>query len=549
VLPHARQGSGPEMVRHKKSPFKHLWDTNVITLKKHFSILIISLFMLGFFSYNTSGNTIRWGTASTESETTIHVPLNFTTIQAAVDNANSSDTIIISSGTYAENLIINKSLTLIGEDRDTTIVDGQGVGDAISIRSDSVTITGLTVINNGTGIRGNAIAVDHHGGIIVDATKLAGSDYGLSLLYCSNSVFSNNVIINNTYGIELINTNNNVFSNNTISGNDEGIAFDITNNLNVFFGNTLSNNGEGAIIRASSSTNFYHNNFLDQITIETEESNNWNRSGEGNYWSSYKGQDFYSGQYQNESGSDGIGDTSFDPAVNQTDYYPLMGAFSEFNIAQENGTYYVDIIANSTISNFRLETGRETGNKMITFSASGQAGTAGFCRMMISTPLMDYPYTIVVNQGQVNLSLLSASNVTNAYLYFTYPNGNQTITVISSNALQIYNSLLNKYNSLQKDFASLNATYQGLLSNYNESLQALLNNFNLMLGNLTQLQNSYLDLNSSLQNSLRDQSNSLENMRNLVYVFAAMTGAFLITTAYLSTRLHASKEPKVPVPE
>jgi parallel beta-helix repeat protein len=506
--------------------------------------------MLWVFSYNISGNTIRWGMAFTGTETIIYVPLNFTSIQAAVNNASTGDTIVISSGTYEENLIIDKSLTLIGEDRDTTIVDGLGVRDAISIRSDSVTITGLTVISNGTGTRGNAITVDHHGGIIIDATKLAGSYYALSLAFCSNSIFSNNVIINNTYGIELINTNNNVFSNNTISGNGEGIAFDYINNLNVFFGNTLSNNGEGAVIRQSSSNNtFYHNNFLDQITIETEVSNNWGQSSEGNYWSSYKGQDFYSGQYQNETGSDGIADEPYHVDETNRDDYPLMGAFSEFTLAQQNGTYSVDIISNSTISNFRLETGRETGNKMITFSANGKAGTTGFCRMMLSTPLMDYPYTIVVNQGQVNLSLLSASNMTNAYLYFAYPNENQTITVISSNALQIYNSLLDKYNSLQRDFASLNASYRGLMVDYNATLQAILNNFDLVLGNLTQLQNSYLDLNSSLQNSLREQSNSLENMRNLAYVFAAVTGAFLITTAYFSTRIHASKEPKVPVPE
>jgi len=537
-------------VRHKKSPFKHLWDTNVIALKKHVSILIISLFMLWFISYNTSGNTIRWGMASTENGTIIHVPLNFTSIQAAVDNANSSDTIIISPGIYAENLIINKSLTMIGEDRDTTIIDGLSAGDAISIQSDSVTIRSLTVMSNSTGIRGNAIVVDHHGGVIVDDTKLAGSYYGLFLAVCSGSVFSDNIIIDNTFGIELINTNNNVFSNNMISGNSEGIDFYNINDRNVFFGNTLSNNGEGAVIRQDTNeTIFYHNNFLDQITIETGGTNFWNQSGEGNYWSSYKGQDFYSGQYQNETGSDGIADAPYRIDPTYWDYYPLMGAFSEFAVDQENGTYSVDIISNSTISNFTFETGRETGNKMITFSANGQAGTDGFCRMMISTSLMDYPYTIIINQGQVNPSLLSVSNVTNAYLYFAYPDESQTITVISSNALQIYNSLLDKYNSLQKDFASLNATYQGLLSNYNESLQALLNNFNLMLGNLTQLQNSYLDLNSSLQNSLRDQSNSLENMRNLVYVFAAMTGAFLITTAYLSMRTHASKEPEIPIPE
>lgn len=520
----------------------------MITLKKHVSILIISLFMLWFFSYNTSRNNIQWGIASAENGTIIHVPLNFTSIQAAVDNANSSDTIIISPGIYAENLIINKSLTMIGEDRDTTIIDGLSAGDAISIRSDSVTIRSLTVMSNSMGIRGNAIVVDNHGDIIVDDTKLAGSYYGLSLAFCSYSVFSDNIIIDNTVGIELINTNNNVFSNNTISGNQQGIAFDYINDHNVFFGNTLSNNGEGAVIRQYSSGNsFYHNNFLDQITIEPDASNNWIQNGEGNYWSSYKGQDFYS--TQNETGSDGIGDEPYKIDENNVDDYPLMGAFSGFAVAQQNGTYTIDIISNSTISNVRFETGRETGNKMITFSANGQAVTNGFCRMMISTPLMDYPYTIVINQGQAEPSLLSASNVTNAYLYFTYPDENQTITVISSNALQIYNSLLDKYNSLQKDFASLNATYQGLLSNYNESLQALLNNFNLMLGNLTQLQNSYLDLNSSLQNSLREQSNGLENMRNLAYVFAAMTGAFLITTAYLSTRIHASKEPKVPIPE
>jgi parallel beta-helix repeat protein len=527
-------------VRHEKSLFKHLWDVDVIALKKHVSILIISLFMLWFFSYSISGNTVQWGIASTESGTVIHVPLNFTTIQAAVDNANSSDTIIISPGIYAENLIINKSLTLIGEDRDTTIVNGLGVGDAISVRSDSVTIRSLTVMSNGTVTGGNAIVVNHYGGIIVDDTKLAGSDYALSLAYCSNSIFSNNIIINNTLGIELVYANGNVFSNNTISGNSEGIDFYFTNNFNVFFGNTFSNNGKGAVIRQDSTNNsFYHNNFLDQITIDAENLS-WSRSGEGNYWSSYRGQDFYSGQNRNETGSDGIADEPYVIDVNNRDEYPLMGAFSEFAVAQQIETYTIDIISNSTISNFTFETGRETGNKMITFSAKGQADTNGFCRMMISTSLMDYPYIVIINQGRLNPSLLSASNVTNAYLYFTYPDESQTITVVSSNALQIYDSLVDKYNSLQKDFASLNATYQELLSTCNESLQTLLNDFD-------QLQNSSLALNSSLQNSLREQSNSLENMRNLTYVFAAMTGAFLITTVYLSTRVHASKELKVPV--
>jgi hypothetical protein len=47
------------------------------------------------------------------------------------------------------------------------------------------------------------------------------------------------------------------------------------------------------------------------------------RSG-GNYWSDYNGTDSYKGQYQNETGSDGIGDTPYVIDANNTDNYPLM---------------------------------------------------------------------------------------------------------------------------------------------------------------------------------------------------------------------------------
>ena len=43
-----------------------------------------------------------------------------------------------------------------------------------------------------------------------------------------------------------------------------------------------------------------------------------------NYWKDYTGTDFYSGPYQNETGSDGIGDTPYVIDENNTDHYPLM---------------------------------------------------------------------------------------------------------------------------------------------------------------------------------------------------------------------------------
>jgi len=43
---------------------------------------------------------------------------------------------------------------------------------------------------------------------------------------------------------------------------------------------------------------------------------------------------------------------------------------------------------------------------------------------------------------------------------------------------------------------------------------------------------------------LSNQSENAQNSRNLAYVFAALTAAFLVTTLYLSSRLYAAKKPK-----
>ncbi|MCD6263682.1 hypothetical protein J7L60_04670 [Candidatus Bathyarchaeota archaeon] len=44
----------------------------------------------------------------------------------------------------------------------------------------------------------------------------------------------------------------------------------------------------------------------------------------GNYWSNYNGTDSYSGPYQNETGSDGIGDTPYPIQTSNEDSYPFM---------------------------------------------------------------------------------------------------------------------------------------------------------------------------------------------------------------------------------
>lgn len=99
---------------------------------------------------------------------TIRVPLDYPTIQQAVDAAADGDTIEVAPGTYlvTQILIQNKSLTVRGEDRETTIIDGQQTAELplpgtlrISNPSGPVVVDGFTIREAGTGILGDAALV------------------------------------------------------------------------------------------------------------------------------------------------------------------------------------------------------------------------------------------------------------------------------------------------------------------------------------------------------------------------------------------------------
>ena len=55
-------------------------------------------------------------------EGTFENPYRF--IQDGIDDANPADTVSVAPGTYAEHVIVNKSVHLVGEDKDSTVIDG-----------------------------------------------------------------------------------------------------------------------------------------------------------------------------------------------------------------------------------------------------------------------------------------------------------------------------------------------------------------------------------------------------------------------------------------
>jgi len=184
--------------------------------------------------------------------------------------------------------------------------------------------------------------------ITVRNLTLTKNEQGLLLYGVSNSVVENVGTSYNFFGMVIMDSSNNTIKGCAITNNqDSGISLDGDNN--TVSDNTILNNGEvklypdevwggwreyvySRIIGLSGDNNtIYHNNFINNIgSIDISgDGNSWDNgypSG-GNYWSDYNGTDFYNGPYQDETGSDGIGDTPYVIDEFNQDSYPLMRPF------------------------------------------------------------------------------------------------------------------------------------------------------------------------------------------------------------------------------
>lgn len=497
-----------------------------------FSILLFLAFIMPLKLQIDLKPNLNVALASGNLDNVVYVPTNFTTIQSAINNAIAGTVIYVLNGTYHEDLIINKSISLIGINRDTTIIVGYQANYVLSVTAANVQINNLTIMKTGISTDESGIRLSSSGNVVThNNITNKNADSGIFLYLSTNNVISNNVVSGNGNGFSLYLSGNNIFSGNIVSNNNAGAGLYLSSN-NVFEGNTISNNYYGVYLRLSSNNNvLYHNNFNNTIQVLSDSPNIWSSGFEGNYWSSYNGTDALSGPLRNETGPDGIGDQPYLLDEYNQDSYPLMGMFIGLTASLRDQAYQITSISNSTISDFGFEIGKETGNKIIHFNAVNENDTAGFCRIMIPTELLGYPYVVLISGEEITPTLLGVSNSTAAILYFTFLDGGRTISVISSKTLHLYNDLLAQYLALQLILNDMNTTYYGLLDNYT-----------FLFINFSQLQDRYLAMNSSYQEHLSDYSRNAESFKNLTYAFASTTAIFLLITIYLSKRRMPKKE-------
>ena len=128
-------------------------------MKKKLIGIIVCILLISTTIFPVSGTVMVEKTSNpTSYGNTLYVgglgPGNYTRIQDAIDDASDEDTVFVydDSSPYVENLIVNKSIELIGENRYTTVIDGdeneEDEGDVIHIKANGVTVQGFTVQNS-----------------------------------------------------------------------------------------------------------------------------------------------------------------------------------------------------------------------------------------------------------------------------------------------------------------------------------------------------------------------------------------------------------------
>ena len=205
-------------------------------------------------------------------------------------------------------------------------VTGSGCGIFLDMGASSNSVKGNNLTSNGRGIY---LYFNSNDNVVTGNNIISNSAEGILLDSSTNTNITGNNVANNGYGIGLVDSSNgnNVYGNNIASNSGYGISLD-SSSSNSVSGNNLTENGVGVELDSSSENTFCLNNFLNNIVqVSSSDSTNvWDGGYPfgGNYWSDYAGVDFYNGPYQNQTGSDGIGDTPYIIDSSNRDNYPLM---------------------------------------------------------------------------------------------------------------------------------------------------------------------------------------------------------------------------------
>lgn len=224
---------------------------------KKTSLLIISIVLIVFFVINAEPLK-TYGQQNLQVRN-LETGEKYETIQEAINAASIGDALYVRNGTYYEHVVVNKTISLVGENKSNTIIDGKGNGTVISVTANDVSIRGFTIQNSGGTITQSGVYVYHSSGNEISDNIVRNNLYGIHLYYSGENTVLNNTILDNRFGISLTSATNNVVSNNNFSHNPDGIRLSFSR-YNAFSENNISSSIFNAVSLSTSTDNVFSNN-------------------------------------------------------------------------------------------------------------------------------------------------------------------------------------------------------------------------------------------------------------------------------------------------
>jgi len=168
--------------------------------------------------------------------------LNYTTIQEAINANETQDghTIFVENGVYFENVRVNKSISLIGESRESTVINGSDFGTVVTVKANHTAIKNFMICNSGTDLMDVGIYLGLIQDVNIEKNVIADTG-GIYAVSSNDTAFTENVLNYNWYGIHLLDSSNNNITSNVLENNHYGITIDECSD-HILSNNSMKNN-------------------------------------------------------------------------------------------------------------------------------------------------------------------------------------------------------------------------------------------------------------------------------------------------------------------
>ncbi len=188
-------------------------------------------------------------------------PNNYTSIQYAIDDASDGDIVFVFEGIYDEIIQVNKTISLVGEEKSSTIINGSKIGTIVTINADYVNISKFTIKNSNSNKYGIDVKSDKCN---ISNNIFSDNGYGLYIINSDMNIITKNTFIKhkNTC-LQIEHSNNNTISENHFSDEPPGSAINIINsNFSIISDNHIAHTVNGIYISHCNNLIIFNNNLI-----------------------------------------------------------------------------------------------------------------------------------------------------------------------------------------------------------------------------------------------------------------------------------------------